>query len=71
MAAFHAKQGHWRSWLARLYDTQEVTGSSPVWPTSRTPLSGGVLLLLVLIAPRARSGTCRTSWVFAGTDFTV
>lgn len=25
-------QGHWRSWLARLYDTQEVTGSSPVWP---------------------------------------
>ena len=25
--------GHWRSWLARLYDTQEVTGSSPVWPT--------------------------------------
>ncbi len=27
--------GHWRSWLARLYDTQEVTGSSPVWPTSK------------------------------------
>ena len=25
--------GHWRSWLARLYDTQEVTGSNPVWPT--------------------------------------
>lgn len=25
--------GHWRSWLARLHDTQEVTGSSPVWPT--------------------------------------
>ena len=24
--------GHWRSWLARLHDTQEVTGSSPVWP---------------------------------------
>ena len=26
-------QGHWRSWLARLHDTQEVTGSTPVWPT--------------------------------------
>ena len=25
--------GRWRSWLARLHDTQEVTGSSPVRPT--------------------------------------
>lgn len=30
----HESLGHWRSWLARLHDTQEVTGSSPVWPTS-------------------------------------
>ena len=27
----YAAQVHWRSWLARLHDTQEVTGSSPVW----------------------------------------
>ena len=27
----YAIQVHWRSWLARLHDTQEVTGSSPVW----------------------------------------
>tara|TARA_E500000075_G_C6705753_1_gene182089 strand:- start:57 stop:380 length:324 start_codon:yes stop_codon:yes gene_type:complete len=25
--------GDWRSWLARLHDTQEVTGSIPVSPT--------------------------------------
>jgi hypothetical protein len=24
--------GHWRSWLARLVDIEEVTGSSPAWP---------------------------------------
>lgn len=29
--------GDWRSWLARLHDTQEVTGSSPVSPTSPEP----------------------------------
>ena len=27
----YAAEVHWRSWLARLHDTQEVTGSSPVW----------------------------------------
>ncbi len=39
-------QGHWRSWLARLYDTQEVTGSSPVWPTDheRSPATPAGLL---------------------------
>ena len=26
--------GDWRSWLARLHDTQEVTGSIPVSPTT-------------------------------------
>ena len=25
--------GYWRSWLARFLDMEEVTGSSPVWPT--------------------------------------
>jgi hypothetical protein len=35
-------QGHWRSWLARLHDTQEVTGSNPVWPTpTAAGISGG------------------------------
>ena len=30
--------GHWRSWLARLVDIEEVTGSSPVWPiTAKRP----------------------------------
>ena len=32
-SCFGRNSGHWRSWLARLYDTQEVTGSNPVWPT--------------------------------------
>ena len=27
--------GHWRSWLARLVDIEEVAGSSPAWPTWR------------------------------------
>ena len=38
--------GHWRSWLARLHDTQEVTGSNPVWPTRLPPRAsarGGVV----------------------------
>src|SRR5690606_29194503 len=26
------RTGHWRSWLARFLDMEEVTGSSPVWP---------------------------------------
>ena len=30
--------GDWRSWLARLHDTQEVTGSTPVSPTTPKPL---------------------------------
>ncbi len=29
-------RGDWRSWLARLHDTQEVTGSTPVSPTLLT-----------------------------------
>lgn len=29
----HRPTGDWRSWLARLHDTQEVTGSTPVSPT--------------------------------------
>ena len=28
-----ADPDHWRSWLARLHDTEKVTGSSPVWST--------------------------------------
>jgi hypothetical protein len=39
----YAAQVHWRSWLARLHDTQEVTGSSPVWTTHFTPLEGRLL----------------------------
>ena len=46
-------KGHWRSWLARLYDTQEVTGSNPVWPiricllctTDQLQLVGGVVFV--------------------------
>ncbi len=38
----HRTLGRWRSWLARLYDTQEVTGSSPVRPTSIRLASGSV-----------------------------
>ena len=30
---------HWRSWLARLHDTEKVTGSSPVWFTEDTTLA--------------------------------
>ncbi len=29
-----ASPGDWRSWLARMHDTHEVTGSNPVSPTS-------------------------------------
>lgn len=35
--------GHWRSWLARLVDIEEVTGSSPVWPTSKPRLLPGFI----------------------------
>ena len=31
----HEITGHWRSWLARFLDMEEVTGSSPVWPIRR------------------------------------
>ncbi len=36
--------GHWRSWLARLVDIEEVTGSSPVWPTFDPAFSAGFFI---------------------------
>src|SRR5690606_2853476 len=39
-------KGDWRSWLARQYNTLEVTGSSPVSPTTqRTAALTGVAVL--------------------------
>ena len=34
--AHRATPGRWRSWLARLVDIEEVTGSSPVRPIGRS-----------------------------------
>src|SRR5215470_14654226 len=43
--------GRWRSWLARLLDTQEVTGSSPVRPTQFSRHRSGRILQTRSLAP--------------------
>ena len=42
----HRNLGHWRSWLARLVDIEEVSGSSPLWPidTDSVFAHGGAFL---------------------------
>ena len=57
---------HWRSWLARLHDTEKVTGSSPVWFTEDTTLAsreGRVVLSCRFVVSFCRVA-CRTDGSF-------
>ncbi len=55
-------RGDWRSWLARIVDIDEVTGSSPVSPTFQRPRpdAGGFSFTLSQAPRRApQAPTCR------------